>query len=633
MRNILPSISTLRNVLASGKVRNPQSGKSQKGENIIDLKRKLKEETTFREIIEELYSVEDERAFFEILKEKMALLGYCLEAMGSCDKGRSTLTLYTSGSRDTEIPVEKGSIFSPWVEETLFISNDIFTLRNDVLSIPLSQIRKDLTLGKHPVSVMGVPLINDEVWGGFIITGENLSNADLVFLERLGKPVGSALKTLRRSLARAHEFEVVEASLNQFHLLQEINNALNFTMDLGYILRIFTKGLHDIFGYETPSVYLFSKDRNALIVKDYYIESNLAEKVSHLVGFRLKNYNIPLFEGSRLKKAIDTRIPLVTGDIPEILRDFTNSESLRKLAYPLFRLGTVKWLAALPLIAADEPVGMLVVTREDEITPKDIRNLNGFLHQASLAIKRAELHRQLEESLEQVREANLMKSQFIEIASHELRTPLTPMRLYLEMIEKGEYGEISEKLMKRVLLLQESTRRLQNIIDQTLTSSLIIKGELILTMSAVHMKDVIEDVLSQVQPLLQEKNQTVKVENDLPSIKGDKEALKKVIHVIVDNAIRYSGKNSTITIRMYDELHHVKVAISDEGIGIPLEYKEKIFDEFVIVPSEEKYARIDGRAGLGLFIAQGIVKEHGGRIWVESNGKGSTFYFTVPKTD
>ncbi|MBU7046723.1 MAG: hypothetical protein HXS54_09835 [Theionarchaea archaeon] len=627
-------MSTLRNVLALDKVRNPQSGKSRKGEDIIDLKRKLKEEIVIREIIEELYNVEDEKAFFEVLHRKMALLGYYMVAMGSSDRGCSTIVMHTkSRSPDTEILVEKGSIFSSWIKGILFISDDIFTMRNDARSIPLSQIREEMSLEKQPLSVIGVPLIDDKIWGGFIITGENLSHTDLLFLERLGKPVGSALKTLRKSLAQENEFEVVEASLNQFHLLQEINNALNSTMDLGYILQVLTKGLHDVFGYETPSVYLFSKDRNALLVKDYYIESSLAEKVSHLVGFRLKNYSIPLFEGSRLKKAIDTRTPLVTGDIPEILKDFTNNESMRKLAYPLFRLGTVKWLAALPLIAADEPVGMLVVTREDEITPENIRDLNGFLQQASLAIKQAELHHQLRESLERVREANLMKSQFIEIASHELRTPLTPMRLYLEMIEKGEYGEISEKLMKRVLLLQESTSRLQEIIDQTLTSSLIIKGELHLTMTDVYMKDIVEEVLSQVQPLLQEKNQTVTVEHDLPLIKGDKEALKKVVHVIVDNAIRYSGKNATITIQMHDELHHVMVAISDEGIGIPSEYKEKIFDEFVIVPSEEEYARIDGRTGLGLFIAQGIVKQHGGRIWVESDAKGSTFYFTVPKSD
>lgn len=627
-------MSTLRNVLASDKVRNPQSGKSQKGEDITDLKRKLKEEIIFREMIEELYNVEDQKEFCEIFHKKIALLGYCMVAMGCCDEECSTLTMYTkSKSRYTEIFVEKESIFSQWIQRKLFTSDDIFTMRVDVLSIPLSQIHEELPLENPPVSVIGVPLIDDGLWGGFIITGEKLSHTDLVFLERLGKPVGAALRALRDHLAHAQRIEVVEASLNQFHLLQEINNALNSTMDLGYILQILTKGLHDVFGYETPSVYLFSKDRNAIIVKEYYLESSLAERVSHLVGFRLKNYNIPLFDGSRLKKAIDTRTPLVTGDIPEILKDFTNSESLRKLAYPLFRLGTVRWLAALPLVAADEPVGMLVVTKEDEITPENIRDLNGFLQQASLAIKRAELHHQLRESLERVKEANLMKSQFIEIASHELRTPLTPMRLYLEMIEKGEYGEISEELMKRVLLLQESTSRLQEIIDQTLISSLIIKGELSLTTTDVYMKDIIEDVLSEVQPLLQEKNQTVKIEHDLPLIKGDKEALKKVIHVIVDNAIRYSGKNATITIHMHDELHHVMVAISDEGVGIPSEYKEKIFDEFVIVPSEEEYARIDGRTGLGLFIAQGIVKEHGGRIWVESDGKGSTFCFTVPKSD
>ena len=483
--------------------------------------------------------------------------------------------------------------------------------------------------------MIGVPLAaHEHVWGGFAVFNPTLGEPDCMLLEKLGKVAGAALQKLNHHLALCRKVEGFTSALDQFHLLQEINNALSSTMDLEQILQILVKGLHTVFGYETPSVYLLDADEKALVVKEYYMNSSLAERVSRLVGFRLKDYHIPLYEGSRLKKALETKTPLVTNHIPDLLRDFTNSESMRKLAYPLFALGHVKWLAALPLIANNEPVGMLVVTRKDEISPKDIQDLQGFLQQASLAVKRAELHRQLRESLERVREANQMKSQFIDIASHELRTPLTSMRLYLDMIQTGKYGNLSEALQERMVALQKATDRLQEIIDQTLTSSQIIRRRLVLTKTEISVGDLIKEVVFHLEPVWKEKGQRIKVKTkkSFPLVKVDKKAIQKVMNALLGNAIKYSGKGSKITVELYDESEEVKIAVSDEGIGILPIYGEKIFEEFFIVPSEREYARTDGRTGLGLFISKGIVEEHGGRIWVESSyGKGSTFYFTLPK--
>jgi signal transduction histidine kinase len=115
-------------------------------------------------------------------------------------------------------------------------------------------------------------------------------------------------------------------------------------------------------------------------------------------------------------------------------------------------------------------------------------------------------------------------------------------------------------------------------------------------------------------------------------IKGDPEALWKVITVLLDNAIKYSSRDSKITIKLYDLPQEIQVSVMDEGIGIQQEYLSKIFDEFFIIPSETEYARMDGRTGLGLFIARGMVQGHGGKMWVESvYGLGSTFHFTLPK--
>ena len=611
-----------------------------------DLERTLQREILLRKLVEDLYSTEDEGTFLEILTKGIEQLGYQKPILGLFDEEKACLilkilkrpvrrglALRSVLQPEVRIELEKGYVFRSWTEGKSFCSENIHY--KGAISFSVSEILECFPeeMISDAQSVVGVPLAaQDDVWGGLILAGA-LTERDFTMLESIGKVAGEALKRLRHHLTLHQQMETFTHSLNQFHLLQEINNALNSTMDLEYILQILVKGLHVVFGYETPSVYLLSDDKNVLVVKEYYMSSSLAKRVSRLVGFQLKDYHIPLFEGSRLREALDTKTPLVTGEIPNILRDFTNSEPMRKLAHPLFALGTVRWLAALPLIANDESVGLLVVTRKDEIKPEDIEDLQGFLQQASLAIKRAELHSQLRESLEKVKEANQMKSQFIDIASHELRTPLTSMRLYMDMIQGGKYGEVSDVLQEKMGALKHATDRLQEIIDQTLTSSQILRDKLMLTKTEFSVLSLIEEVVSRLEPLWEENDQKMIIKGKKrPLIKADRDAVRKVVNALINNAVKYSEKGSKITISMYDEPEEMKIAVSDEGIGILPEYKEKIFEEFFIVPPEEKYARIDGRTGLGLFISKGIVEEHGGRIWVESvYGKGSTFYFTIPK--
>lgn len=609
-----------------------RSDRIHKKENVKNLEKKLEKETIFREMVEDLYTSGNEEEFFEILCRKMKQLGYHEVILGLFDEQNRSLTLLKMEGLNPLTSVdmqEEKDIFSSWVRKESFVSDDIGVTKK-VTTVSVSEVHAFIPL-EIKGSLIGVPL-GDNPLGGLVVTG-TLNEDDIPFLKRLGETAGTALQKMRDCTAREQQMEEVTVSLNQFHLLQEINNALNSSMDLEYILQILVKGLHVVFGYETPSVYLLSEDKKSLVVKEYYINSNLVEKVRRLVGFQLRGYHIPLFEGSQLKRAITTGTPLITGNIPRILTDFTNSEPMRKLAVPMFKLGNVKWLAALPLIANNEPVGMLVVTKKDEIKPEDVADLGGFLQQASLAIKRAELHSKLEESLERVKEADQMKSRFIDIFSHELRTPLTSLRLYLEMIQMEKYGEISEELQEKVLLLQEATDRLQEIIDQTLTSSRILKEKLILNKTEVFPQEVIEEVVSCLKPLWEEKNQHITVEYDsFPAVPADRDALRKVVNALLGNAIKYSEKGSTITVEICDNPEEVIVAVSDEGMGIPPEYQEKIFEEFFIVPSRMEFARLDGRTGLGLFIARGIVENHGGRIWVESGLKGSTFCFTLPKS-
>jgi signal transduction histidine kinase len=287
-----------------------------------------------------------------------------------------------------------------------------------------------------------------------------------------------------------------------------------------------------------------------------------------------------------------------------------------------------------PLPYGEEVIGILVLGHTKTLTEMDYYRLEYFLDQVGIAVAKSDVEQRLRHSLRELRELDRMKSEFIDIASHELRTPLTTLKLYLEMISMEQYGSLSPPLRERIRVMQDGVNRLEEIINQTLVASRLIKSTLRLEKTPVSLLDISTEVVRQLRPFWKAKNQNIFLESppDLPEVEGDQQALFTVVSNLVDNAVRYSPKDTEILITFEEHPEEIECMVSDQGIGILPDYYEKVFDEFYTVPSETEYARVDGRTGLGLFIAKGIIEQHNGRIWVESTrGKGSTFHFVLQK--
>ncbi len=622
-----------------------------------ELQTHLLEQTYLRELVESLYMVKTQKEVMDRVAEGLDNLGYTYYGIVVKDleeKYVNIVKMQPKSVMDTvgkimkkgRPPLERillpKKYFFKGTRRRIALVTDNIVLKKEknVISLPLKEffqlwVGQNEHLQEAIIEAVGVhsliciPVQVEETFLGAFVVGSSsiLTHHDFVVLETLGHIVGEALGKLQYSKTLEKKSQDLEFSNKQLQLLQEMSNALNSTMDLEELLRILVRGIRSVFGYSTPSVYLLSDDREYLIVKEADINSKLLDSITKLVGFGLEQYKIPLFEGSLLKKVIDTGEPLITDDIPRFLKDYTEKERLRRLAGALYRLEKVDWVAALPLMAADEAVGMLVFGSKRKIEPEDLDALSGFLDQAVLAVDKARIY-------EQLAEANQMKSEFIDIASHELRTPLTSIKLYLEMIQKDRYGPLSPELKEKIGLLQANAERLQDIIEKTLVSSRIQKKGLELKKEEVSLKEIAQIVRTELHPVWGPRKQQIEVRGPykLPLVKGDRDALWKVITALLENAIKYSPEGAKITVKVYDREHHVEVAVMDEGIGIKQEHQEKIFEAFYIIPSEADLARMDGRTGLGLFIAKGIVEEHDGEIWVESvYGLGSTFHFTIPK--
>lgn len=625
-----------------------------------ELQAHLLEQTLLRELVENLYTAQSKEKVVDIVANGLKGLGYQFFAISM--KKNDVLevvkvepdTILTTAIQavkaitgraphlDTVSSPDK-KVFSSRNRRIAIVTENIkLHKEKDVASVSLdflfqtwvgdttpSKAVKAMIQAMELESAIAIPFkVADEFWGAFIVGSKTeLKHHDFVILETLGQIIGEALEKLQYSKMLEEKSQDLEFSYRQLNLLQEITNALNSTVDLKEILKILVSGINEVFKYNTASIYLLSDNKKYLMIKEFDISSRLLNGIKKLVGFPLEDYKIPLFEGSKLKQVIDRKKALITNDIKGFIQDFAEKESLRRLAEVIYRMSNAKWATAVPLMADDEPVGILAFGSDKKVEQEDIDALSGFLNQAALAIAKARMY-------EELKEANQMKSEFIDVASHELRTPLTSIKLYLEMILMGRYGEISPELEEKIKLLQASSERLQEIIDQTLVSSRIIKEKLELKKEKTSMAQLIQDIINQFKPLWEVKNQTIDVRGpyQLPLVEVDRDAIWKVITALLDNAIKYSPEDSRITIKLHDHPNEIEVAIMDEGIGIKKKFQQKIFEEFFIIPSETEYARMDGRTGLGLFIAKGIIEEHGGKIWVESvYGLGSTFHFTIPK--
>lgn len=239
----------------------------------------------------------------------------------------------------------------------------------------------------------------------------------------------------------------------------------------------------------------------------------------------------------------------------------------------------------------------------------------------------------LHDVTEQMKNENSQR-QFVSNVSHELRTPLTSMHSYIEALSEGAWKdpEIAPQFLK---VTQEETERMIRMINDLLSLSRMDRGVSRMDMEWVNLNDFVSHILNRFDMIVKtdnnEKKYTIKRELGTQAlwVEIDTDKMMQVIDNIMNNAIKYSPDGGVITVRLVQNLNHVILSISDQGLGIPRKDLGKIFDRFYRV--DKARSRAQGGTGLGLAIAKEIVEAHHGRIWADSSeGQGSTFYISLP---
>jgi len=234
-------------------------------------------------------------------------------------------------------------------------------------------------------------------------------------------------------------------------------------------------------------------------------------------------------------------------------------------------------------------------------------------------------------SFERLAEANRMKSEFVSVVSHQLRSPLSNFRWAIELLMSGRIGQIEEKQLEYFEILKENSNRMKELVSDLLTVSRIETAELPTKKEECHLEDIIKDFIKEFQPFATASNVEIafKPQLNLPKVLVDASQIKLVIENLLDNAIRYIKEPGKVEIRLERQNEQLYFEIKDTGVGIPKDDQKYIFQKFF--RSENIMRHQTQGTGLGLYIARAIIEKLGGKIGFKSQeGKGSTFYFTLP---
>jgi signal transduction histidine kinase len=299
-------------------------------------------------------------------------------------------------------------------------------------------------------------------------------------------------------------------------------------------------------------------------------------------------------------------------------------------------------IVAVPLRARQDVIGVLQVVDEtvDRFKPKDLELLEPLAATAAIAIENArlyadELHRAaaLTRALEQQRELDRLKNEFLQNISHELRTPLALIMGYAELLNSGELGGLDPDQQEPVAVITRRVRTLSKMVNDLIAILTVEAREL--SEELIDLSDLVDAMVSDfcAAAVEAELSLTTEIASDIPPVAGDPEQLRRVLDNLLGNAIKFTPSGGSITIRLWqngdDGERAVVLEVSDTGIGIPPDQLDRVFDRFYQVDGSSK--RRYGGVGLGLALVKEIVEAHKGHVAVRSVvDEGSTFRVTLP---
>ena len=225
-----------------------------------------------------------------------------------------------------------------------------------------------------------------------------------------------------------------------------------------------------------------------------------------------------------------------------------------------------------------------------------------------------------------------MKSEFVSTVSHELRTPLTSIKGALAIVNSGAIKD-PDRMTRMLELAINNTDRLISLVNDLLDFEKLQAGSMDFHFEELDPEALIQKAQELLQPYAQSSDVRLEMLAHPPfaPVLGDEQRLLQVLSNLVSNAVKFSNKEDVVTLSVEPADTGLRFSVRDNGVGIPEDFREKLFDRFTQADASDTRAK--GGTGLGLSISKSIVEKHGGEIGYTSIlGSGSTFYFDLPTT-
>jgi len=386
---------------------------------------------------------------------------------------------------------------------------------------------------------------------------------------------------------------------------------LNSTLDLDELLQLIIGTAAELLDCEAASLLLYDEKRPHL-----FFAAATGEDPA-----KLSAIPVPL-ESSLAGTIFRTNRPLIINDAEHDPRHFAQTSQLVD-----FR---TRSLVGVPMRIKDRVTGVLEALnkKNGQFTEVDERMLSVIASHAAVAIHNARLVQALQDSVEKIEETDRLKSQFLAVASHELRTPLGIIIGYASFLRESPDAETTEHAEHVI----DAAMHMRTLVEDMTNLTMLETDRLTYKPAPLAVTELLAAAHAEVEQMATAKQQTIGI--DLPdgplSVLCDEAKMEQALGNVVHNAVRFSPVGGQIVLGARRDEQGVLIWVQDNGIGIPPDQLERIFERFYQV--EDHMTRQHGGLGIGLAISKGLVEAQGGRIWAESGGtgRGATIKIVLP---
>jgi signal transduction histidine kinase/DNA-binding response OmpR family regulator len=486
----------------------------------------------------------------------------------------------------------------------------------DVLSDP-DYARFDLQRLAGLRTVLGVPMqLDDELVGVLLvwrIKVDPFGDRETAVLTTFAAQAAIAIRQANLLRALENRQRALGQKVDQLEALGEIGQAVSSSLDLDEVLdRIVTH-----------AVQLSGTDGGSMMeLSDNRFQVRTAYGTSPEMLSRLRTIRIDVAGTLVGQAAIEGR-PLQVPDLRDVPMD-PHLQVLRDAGW--------RSLIAVPMLREGRIVGALVVRRKAPggFSEETCELLRTFASQSAMALVNARLFRELERKSAELESASRHKSEFLASMSHELRTPLNAVIGFSEVLLERMFGDLNDRQEEYLRDIRDSGRHLLELLNDILDLSKVEAGSMQLERSTFSVSDVLESCLSQIRASAAQKGIVLRrdIAGNVGLLETDELRFKQVMLNLLSNAVKFTPDGGAVSVRMATDDTVLTVTVTDTGIGIASEDRDRIFESFQ--QGGRGPAQQEG-TGLGLTLSKRIVELFGGEMWLDSEvGVGSTFGFTVP---